>query len=99
MMIESTFQESEQIPEGAINFKEFTDTKVDVEDLPSTLPNDVVLLPYSSGTTGLPKGVQLTHKNMVANLCQVNDPFMRLSEYTSGRLRYCYISLQFHYRV
>ena len=31
---------------------------------------DVVALPYSSGTTGLPKGVMLTHFNIVANLCQ-----------------------------
>jgi acyl-CoA synthetase (AMP-forming)/AMP-acid ligase II len=33
-------------------------------------PDDVVALPYSSGTTGLSKGVMLTHRNLVANLVQ-----------------------------
>jgi len=31
---------------------------------------DLVALPYSSGTTGLSKGVMLTHHNLVANLAQ-----------------------------
>ena len=31
---------------------------------------NVLVLPYSSGTTGLPKGVMLTHHNLVANLVQ-----------------------------
>ncbi len=35
-------------------------------------PNDLVALPYSSGTTGLPKGVMLTHRNLVANMMQVD---------------------------
>ena len=33
---------------------------------------DLAVLPYSSGTTGLPKGVMLTHRNLVANLVQTN---------------------------
>src|SRR6266540_3902824 len=35
--------------------------------------NDLATLPYSSGTTGLPKGVMLTHRNLVANLCQTDQ--------------------------
>ena len=31
-----------------------------------------VALLYSSGTTGLPKGVELTHYNLVANCCQID---------------------------
>ena len=32
---------------------------------------DLAALPYSSGTTGMPKGVMLTHYNLVANVTQI----------------------------
>jgi len=33
--------------------------------------HDLAVLPYSSGTTGMPKGVMLTHRNLVANVLQI----------------------------
>ena len=38
-------------------------------------PEDTVALPYSSGTTGMPKGVMLSHRNLVANMTQSATPF------------------------
>ena len=46
-------------------------------------PEDLVALPYSSGTTGLPKGVMLCHRNLVANILQLNaGGYMRDGEET-----------------
>ncbi|KAL6873385.1 hypothetical protein ACP4OV_013467 [Aristida adscensionis] len=36
-------------------------------------PDDVVALPYSSGTTGMPKGVMLTHRSLVTSVAQQVD--------------------------
>jgi acyl-CoA synthetase (AMP-forming)/AMP-acid ligase II len=38
--------------------------------LPAVGPDDDAVLLYSSGTTGVPKGVLLSHRNLVASLCQ-----------------------------
>jgi acyl-CoA synthetase (AMP-forming)/AMP-acid ligase II len=51
----------------------FTDLLGDPSEAPSPEidpDGDLAVLPYSSGTTGLPKGVMLSHRNLVANLQQ-----------------------------
>ncbi|ETN60330.1 tRNA methyltransferase [Anopheles darlingi] len=48
-------------------------------ELPEIDCDATAILPYSSGTTGLPKGVELTHYNLVANLAQGSHP--QISKY------------------
>ena len=58
--------------EGATPFAALLEGGAD--DLPKVEINpaeDLVVLPYSSGTTGVCKGVMLTHRNLVANLAQI----------------------------
>ena len=49
------------------------------EPKPPIRPGDVVAIPYSSGTSGMPKGVELTHGNLVANLQQITYAHLQLS--------------------
>ena len=54
---------------------------------------DLCVLPYSSGTTGVPKGVMLTHANLVANMAQLNHPALDLMR--DGETTICVLPL-FH---
>jgi acyl-CoA synthetase (AMP-forming)/AMP-acid ligase II len=47
----------------------------------SISPNDVCLIQYTGGTTGTPKGVELTHRNIIANLTQMRH----WADFQSGR--------------
>ena len=46
--------------------------------IPVNLDTHIAVLPYSSGTTGVSKGVMLTHHNLVANLAQM-EPILDMS--------------------
>lgn len=55
---------------GTTPFAALLENEGDVSPAEINMREDVVALPYSSGTTGLAKGVMLTHHNLVTNLCQ-----------------------------
>jgi acyl-CoA synthetase (AMP-forming)/AMP-acid ligase II len=57
--------------EGATPFMTLLQNDGTLPDVTVDAKNDVIVLPYSSGTTGLPKGVMLTHYNLVSNICQI----------------------------
>lgn len=56
--------------EGATPFSDLLANEGEPPAVSINPREDIVALPYSSGTTGLAKGVMLTHHNLVANLCQ-----------------------------
>ena len=62
--------------DSAVSFRELMKDPGDLVSGVSVSPHDIAVLPYSSGTTGVPKGVKLTHRNLVANMAQLDHPVM-----------------------
>lgn len=72
--------------EGAPNWNEVVDlgedeaTQIDVETLKRGIqPGDIATIIYTSGTTGRPKGVMLSHENIVANVLTASPIIMSKS--------------------
>ncbi|MCL6635359.1 MAG: long-chain fatty acid--CoA ligase [Peptococcaceae bacterium] len=60
------------LPEGILNMEQLIMTHPDSPpDVPVNPGEDVALLQYTGGTTGVSKGVMLTHRNLVANALQI----------------------------
>ena len=59
----------------------------------SVQPDDLAVLQYTGGTTGVPKGAMLTHHNLVANFTQMRSWLTDLQE---GRERFLSVAPFFH---
>jgi long-chain acyl-CoA synthetase len=49
-----------------VTFKKFTQGATKLAQWPAISPDDIALLQYTGGTTGLPKGAMLSHGNLIA---------------------------------
>jgi acyl-CoA synthetase (AMP-forming)/AMP-acid ligase II len=64
--------------EGHTNLRDLLTAGAPAPEVQIDPATHLAVLPYSSGTTGLPKGVMLTHRNLVANVLQA-EPFIPLT--------------------
>lgn len=90
------------VPEGTIAFNELSENvNVDLSCLKEVrrTAKDLCFLPYSSGTTGVPKGVQLTNANIISNCDQINEPIIMSHNETTGKVTKATVRILINYQL
>ncbi len=78
--------EPQGLEPGHRSFGDFLSADADpAPDVGIDPPEDVAALQYTGGTTGVSKGAMLTHRNLVANVQQTIDVFVRNPDQFAGR--------------
>lgn len=78
------------LPKNVISLNDLAN-RLEVTNIPKTMPSSIAdkylaFISHSSGTTGLPKGVCLTHKNVVASILQMTEKHTTFFKETNGNI-------------
>ncbi|KAJ0264624.1 AMP-binding enzyme [Hirschfeldia incana] len=83
------------LADGCVSFTKLTQADETKLPKPEISPEDTVSIPYSSGTTGLPKGVMITHKGLVTSAAQKVDGENPNLNFTGDDVIVCFLPI-FH---
>ncbi|MEH7075279.1 long-chain-fatty-acid--CoA ligase [Neobacillus drentensis] len=84
------------LAEGDHYFDEFLHEDITIPEVEIDQHDDVALLQYTGGTTGVSKGVMLTHRNLLANFNQVCDFAYKACEHKPENLKMITVLPMFH---
>jgi long-chain acyl-CoA synthetase len=79
--------------ENAKTLTEITAHQPETFETVATAPHDTCAILYTSGTTGQPKGAELTHLNLMTNVTTTYGIHLPVLDFTDGKQKTCLITL------